>query len=39
VITTLDFAKVPASPGVYVFTEYATPLKPNAPRPMKHHPD
>lgn len=35
---TLDRAKIPAQPGVYVFTEYATALRPNPPLPPEGAP-
>src|ERR1700674_3924672 len=35
----IDFSKVPASPGVYVFTEYATPLVPNPILPAETDPE
>lgn len=34
-----DFAGVPSKSGVYVFTEFNTALKPNAPIPSRPHPD
>jgi hypothetical protein len=33
-----DFSRVPARPGVYVFTEYAGPLRPNPPLPPETDP-
>jgi hypothetical protein len=33
-----DFSKLPSGPGVYVFTESATPLVPNPPLPSESNP-
>ena len=34
-LVTVDFSKVPARPGVYVFTESVDPLRPNEPIPSE----
>jgi hypothetical protein len=38
-LASYDFSLVPPEPGVYIFTEFSHPLKPNAPIPTKDHPD
>lgn len=37
-LATFDFSRVPARPGVYVFTEYDAPLTPNVPLPAETDP-
>jgi hypothetical protein len=34
-LSAFDFSRVPARPGVYVFTEYSSPLTPNLPLPAE----